>query len=286
MPKLLNAVYDRQDDIPEPFRPLFHANREGKFELDEVDDKRLDEFRDSNRALHRENDELKRRLEPFEHVDLAKYDELRQKEQDLRDEKLYKKDKIDEVVNTRTQVMREDFERKLEKASKQTEALERELAIIRIDEAAITAATKLGVKPTAIEDVKNRIKGKFVLEDGKPVAYEFNQTTGKRDRAYGKKGGLLTIEEEVEDISVKAGHLFEPNRGGETPSGRQTGAGTAATEHAGPNPWKNPKNLDECSRIAKANPALANRLRKEAGLPEVDYNSFNISTAPRRPVPA
>src|SRR5204863_216275 len=127
MPKTLNAVYDKETDIPEKFRELFHPNREGKWELDEVEDRRLDEFRNTNRILHNENADLKRRLEPFEHVDLTKYEELRQKEADLRDEKLYKKDKIDELVGTRTQTMREDYDRKLEKAKSQTEALEREL---------------------------------------------------------------------------------------------------------------------------------------------------------------
>ena len=265
----LKYQYDNESEIPEAHRDLYHEVN-GKQVLAEVDgispSGRIEEFRSTNTRIMRENDELKKRLEPLEHVDIAKWEELRQKEADLRDEKLFKKDKIDEIVQNRTTTLRQDYDQKLNKAQEELKKTNARLAELTIDRAAVDISTKRKVRPEGIQFVVDRVRSAARMENGIPVIYKNN---GEKD--YGKSAennGLKTIEELVDEIIATAPFLLEGSAGGGTGPGASGRPQGGSGNHKGPNPWVKGEhhNLTRQMEIAKRDPLTAKRLRDEAGI--------------------
>ncbi len=274
MPANMKLKYEYQADseIPTAYRDLY-TEQNGKYVLAEVEGvepaAKVSDYRNNNIQLKRERDELRQKLEPLEHVDLAKYEELRQKESDLRDEKLFKKDKIDEVVQNRTLTLREDYEKRLKKEAEEKANLMSKLSELTIDRTAADIAAKRKVRPEGISFVVDRVRATAKLENGIPVIYK------NGEKAYGKaaeNGGLKTIEEEVDEIVTSAPFLLEGNAGGGGSSAtRGTNSVGGGGSYAGPNPWKKDEetgrtNLTKQMEIAKKDPVLAKRLRDEAGV--------------------
>jgi len=131
---------------------------------------------------------------------------------------------------------------------------------IQIDQGVITAATKRGLRPTAIPDITARARTVFKLVNGVAQAFE---PDGKSVR-YGRDGITpMTLEEWVDAQVADAPHLFESNAGGGAAS---NGAGGAAgSQRSVKNPYrKDSWNLTEQMKLQKSDPSLAARLKAAA----------------------
>ncbi len=182
-----------------------------------VDKAKLGEFRDNNINLKRQIDELTGK---YKDIDPEEYAALKEKSQKERDKKLIDAGKVDELVNERVKAMQTDYEKQVNAHVESNGKLTKQLESLVIDNAIREAATKSGVRPTAVDDVLLRGRQLFKLQDGKAIPMEGDKPV------FGKSGDPMDIGEWIGGLTEKAPHLFEPNAGGGTPkTGGQGGGG-------------------------------------------------------------
>jgi hypothetical protein len=217
----LKAVVDSIDAVPEAVRG-FYAEKEGKYHLTVeglVSKDKLDEFRENNRRLFSEKEELAKRFEGID-PDVAR--KLAAEANKMRDKQLIEAGKVDELVAERTGTMRTDYENKLKASDIQNKTLQQQLESLLIDGSIRDAAAKAGVRPSALEDVLLRGRQTFRLVDGKAVPMDGDK------QIFGKSGDVMGTEEWVASLVERAPHLFEPSQGGGA-----RGAGGSAAAGAG-----------------------------------------------------
>lgn len=214
----LKAVVETLDAVEEPFRSLY-AEKDGKFHLAVeglVPKSRVDEFRDTNIALKRQMDELTARFDGID-PDVAR--DLAAKAAKDRDKKLIDAGKVEELLAERVGAMKVDYEKTLKAEQDAKSALTKQLEGLVIDNAIRDAATKSGVRATAVDDVLLRGRALYRLQEGKAVPMDGDKVL------FGKSGDPMPIEEWVSGLTEKAPHLFEPSQGG----GARNGAGSGNT---------------------------------------------------------
>lgn len=223
-----------------------------------------DEFRQTNTDLMKERDDLLDEVKPFREagVDVEKYKKLIKIEKQLDEKQLVKLEKFDEAVEERTTTMRTEFETKVRDRDDTIARQNGELALVKIDQEVVKFLTKHNVESWAIEDLVRRAREKFKLEDGKVVAYKDDGKGGK-EKDYGStKGGMVTIEEWADDLPTSSPGYFKKSQGSGAPPDK---GGDTSVLGGKPNPWKDPVNLTLQGIVTKKDPALAKRLRAEAG---------------------
>jgi hypothetical protein len=274
---MLKFIYDTEADIPAHAKGEYKQNGEGKWELD-VQGAVSASFRDKNIELQRWQDTVKGQVKPLIEAGLldeqlvpkaesiTEYKGLKEIKGKLDESKLIKNDKVDELITQRTQAMKDEHAREKQALEAAVKQRDEELAVLKIDNRIIAEVTRHGAEPWAVEDLVRRGRERFVLEEGKVVAYK--TVDGKREKDYtSKKGGLLTIEEWAEELPTAAPGYFKKSEGagGQGSGGDQKGH--ALLKGRG-NPWlKNTPhhNLTLQGEIEKKDPALAKRLKAEAG---------------------
>ncbi len=254
----LKFTYQSKDEIPAEHQP-FYAEREGAWQLDVdgVPDKaKLDEFRKNNVALKRQIEDLQKR---FDGIDPDEVRKLAEEKQRLEEEQQLKAGEVDKVVENRVKGLKAEWDKQVEALTAERQSLTSRLTAIQIDQGVITAATKRGLRPTALTDITARARSVFKLENGVPRAFEADGETVR----YGKDGVTpMTLEEWVDTQVAEAPHLFESNAG----SGA---AGNGSGGVGGKGPVKNPFrketwNLTEQMKLMKSDPQLAQRLKAAA----------------------
>lgn len=184
----------------------YHISVEGM-----VPSGKLAEFRDNNI-------ELKRQLERFKGVDPAKYAELAQLEQRVKESKLVDAGKIDELVAARVESMKTTHTAQLQEKDAALSVANRQLESLLIDSSVRSAANTSGVLPTAVDDLLLRAKSTFKIQDG--VAVPLND---KGQIIYGSDGvNPMSIKEWIDGIAKVAPHLFVGSVGSGAP---RAGAG-------------------------------------------------------------
>jgi hypothetical protein len=255
----LKYRYADKGEIPEGLS-AHYTEKDGAFVLavDGVVEKtKLDEFRSANVALLKERDDLVKR---FEGIDPDEVRKLAEEKRKLEEERQLKAGEFDKVLDQRLKALKEQHTKQLESLNAEREALNSRLSTIQIDQGVVAAATKRGLRPTAIPDITARARSVFRLVDGQPRAFE---PDGKTVR-YGKDGVTpMTLEEWVDGQTSDAPHLFESNAGGGA-AGTPAGGGTGS-QRSVRNPFrKETWNLTEQMRLTRTDPALASRLRAAA----------------------
>ena len=151
------------------------------------------------------------------------------------------------------------MEKRLQSAEQQASALSAQLLEKEIERHVVEAATKLGLRASAIPDIKARARSVFKISGGAVAAVEADGKTP----VYGKDGVTpLTFDEWVTRQAAEAPHLFESNAGGGAVGNGSGGAGNRSAKNPfrrGPD-W----NLTEQMRLQKSDPKLAERLRVSA----------------------
>jgi hypothetical protein len=256
----LKFKYKSKEEIPVEHL-TFYVEREGAFVLDAegaVEKSRVDEFRNNNVTLKKQLDEL---LKKYEGLDPDEARKLLEQKQKLEEGQLLKEGDVEKIVLARVKTAIEPIEKRAQAAEQSAAKVSERLADIEINRAAIVAATKMGLRPSAIPDLTLRARTVFRMVDGKSTAFDADGKTP----LYGADGLTpLTLDEWVGKLVVEAPHLFEPNAGGGA-----TGSNPGSASGAGPsgkNPFKRgPEwNLTEQMKITKRDPKLAERLKAAA----------------------
>jgi hypothetical protein len=255
----LKLKYESKAEIPAELQSLY-AEREGGWELDcdgVADKAKLDEFRNNNTALLKQVQELKQR---FEGIDPDEVRKLAEQKQRLEEERQLKAGEVDKVIESRVKGLRADWEKQVAGLTSEREALNARLTAIQIDQGVISAATKRGLRPTALTDITSRARSVFKLVNGAPRAFEVDGQTVR----YGRDGVTpMTLEEWVDAQVSDAPHLFESNAGSGAASNGSGGAGGG--NRSVKNPFrKETWNLTEQMRLLKSDPGLAARLKAAA----------------------
>ncbi|HOX59738.1 MAG TPA: hypothetical protein PLC99_22880 [Verrucomicrobiota bacterium] len=247
-----------KDEVPAEVQALY-VERDGALVLDvdgAVDKSKLDEFRTNNITLSNELAEQKKR---FEGIDPDEVRRLADEKRRLEEAQQLKAGETEKVVEARVKAARGELEKQLAAAASERDALNSRLVSIQIDQGVVAAATKRGLRATAMPDITARARNVFRLVNGVPTAFEADGQTVR----VGKDGSAaMTLDEWVEQQVADAPHLFESNAGGGAAS---NGSGGAGGNRSVRNPFrKETWNLTEQMKLERTDPALAARLRAAA----------------------
>ena len=187
-----------------------YVEREGGWVLDAegaVEKGKLDECRANNIKLSQELAEQKKR---FEGIDPEQVRKLAEEKQRLEEAQQIKAGEVEKVVEARVKAARGELEKQVAAVSAERDALNVRLVTIQIDQGVVAAASKRGLRPTAIPDITARARQVFRLVNGVPLAFEADGQTVR----VGKDGSTaMTLDEWVEQQVADAPHLFESNAG-------------------------------------------------------------------------
>ena len=237
----------------------FYADVEGVVEKSKADELRakVDEFRKTSLAKAQEYDAFKARFEGIEPEEVRK---LADEKRRLEEEKQLKAGEVERVWENRMKNLKAEGDKQLATVTGERDALHTQLSVIQIDQGVTNAATKRGLKPTAIPDITARARNVFKLVNGVPRAFEADGTTVR----YGRDGVTpMTLEEWVDHQTTDAPHLFESNAGGGAASNGSGGAG--GVNRSVKNPFRNDtRNITEQMKLLKSDPGLAARLKAAA----------------------
>lgn len=201
--------------VDESVRSFYVKSAEGKYVLNvngAVPKAKLDEFRSNNI-------DLVKKLENYKDVDLSKYKDLLELDRKAREKELIEAGKVEEVVQERVKVMREELETKVTSLAEQNGAMSRQLEMLLVDNAVKGSAVTNGVLPVALDDVILRAKTVFKIENGVPIAKD-----DKNQVIYGEDGKTpLSVESWVKMLKKTAPHLFAGFNGSGAGGGGNTG---------------------------------------------------------------
>ena len=176
-----------------------------------------DKLTSKNKEILGEKKKLQERLESSPTEDeLKELKEFKEKLSSNREAQLIAEGKIEDVINSRTEQMRLDFERKnktiqeeLESSKALTDTLNSSFTDYKIEDAVVKAAAKEGVLPTAINDVIARSRGIFTLDDktGEVIARDEN------NQPLTFEGENMTPSVYMKSIRESAAHLWPASKG-------------------------------------------------------------------------
>jgi len=205
------------DEVDEAYHTLYEKVEGGyRLKVEGVVDKaRLDEFRENNIALKKQQEELQAQLDRFSGVDLDKYKKAMERDNQLRDKKLIEEGKVDELVQHRTADMKRAYEEQVQalqqaraEAEGKSKTFLEELSKLKIDTSVQQAVASVGsLRKGAIHDVLNRARQDFsITNDGKLQPKEgMISSTGDP---------IKTIDDWAKSLIGSAGYLFEAAGGG------------------------------------------------------------------------
>ena len=241
MPKAPRKI-KKLEDVPENLRDLYVKHGD-EFVLDTDDGDeaairaRLDEFRDNNRSLKRQVEELTGKLDGLKDIDVETHRRAMAAlaaVTDAEEAELLKKGDLKGVVERRVTGMRTDFDRQLKAKSDAIGAMEGQirqltdtLHVHQVQTTVLGAINKVG-KPRqgALDDLNLRARSTWTIDSktGNLVAKRGDQVI------YGKKGEPITPDEWAQDLLVSAPHLFEGSQGGGAGGGSRGEGGGSLTK--------------------------------------------------------
>ncbi len=247
-----------KSEIPAEHLSLY-VERDGAFFLDAegvVEKSRLDEFRTNNLSLKNQLAEL---TSKFDGIDPDAVKTLLAEKTRLEEQKLIKDGEVEKLVESRTKKILGDAEKRAQSAEQRAASLSARLLENEIERDVIEAGTKLGLRASAIPDLKSRARNTFKISGNTITAVESDGQTP----VFGRDGVTpLTFSEWVARQVVEAPHLFESSAGGGAVG---HGSGGVANKTPVKNPFlKDSWNLTEQMRLQKTDPNLAERLRAAA----------------------
>lgn len=226
----LKAVLTSLDGLDEATAKLYTKGSDGKYTLDVdglVDKSKLDEFRSTNVELKKKIDEMQEQLAKFSGIDLQKYNDAMKSIESDAEKKLLKDGKIDEVIQLRTEKMRQTFDEQLKakdqiilKANK-----DRETAVQQMNTHIVESELRrsvdnpdFGFQTGVVDLLRQQVLSEFAVKDGKVVRVKADGTP-----VFGAKGDPATIDEFLQDIVKDRPYLVRSSSGG---GARNDGGGT------------------------------------------------------------
>lgn len=255
----LKYSYDKADEIPEGLK-AHYTETDGRFILQAdgiVPKNRLDEFRDSNINLKKQLETANGKLAQVDGLDIEQARKLIEQANKQKDRKLMEAGEVDKLLDRRTSALKSNYEEQINNLTAERDNLNLSLAKREIDTAVLEAAQKNGVQKTATEDVLNRARRIFSMQQGRATAQDGNEPI------YNTNGDPLTVSEWVTQLAQDAPHLFSQNTGGGA-TGTSSAGGT--NNPGGENPFDRSSgwNLTEQMQIMKKDPVKAHRMKQAA----------------------
>src|SRR4051812_3933009 len=208
----LKYKYQTQQEIPPEFTQLY-TEHNGGFLLNvdgAIEQSKVDDFRSENRSLLQQLDEIKKR---FEGIDPDAVRAVEAEKQKLQKQQPPRPGGVEQVIESRLKPLQLTHQKQIQDLASERDALVARLSEIQIDQGVVSAATRRGLRPTAIPDITARARQVFKLHNGSPAAFD---TDGKTIRP-GRDGvAPLNLEEWIDSQISEAPHLFESNTGGAT----------------------------------------------------------------------
>lgn len=225
----MKAVLESLSDLPEALRAEYEE-KDGKYvlklegepsgyvkasQLAEAN-ARLVEFRDNNRGLKAQVDQL---MVKYDGIDPDEHKTLKEKIAELEKRGVKGGDDLSSVVQKAIADYHEKavtpLQKQLEEISEREKKANDALARKDLESMLTKAGLNAGIGEKAIPDYLRRGLETFRLEDGKPVAR--NGETPLYSKI--KQTEPLSIEEWAVELSAEAPHLFKPSHGGSSDSG-------------------------------------------------------------------
>lgn len=220
----LKGIYTKADEIPEGLSE-FYVEKDGVYHLQAdglVPKTTLDEFRNNNIKLSKELEKVQQTLNG---VDVNEYNKLKQEKELINDQKLIDAGQVEDVIQSRTEKMRNTYAEELNNLKIIAEQKEKEANELRAKQNSMLVnnslkdeALKAGVAPTALPDVLSRGSRIWQVQDDNIVAMQ-NDTP-----MYSKNGSQkLSMQEWLEDLSEEAPHLYKSSSGSGATGGGSLG---------------------------------------------------------------
>lgn len=202
-------------------------------------DAEVEGLKRKNKELLTKQSKLKEEFKKFEGIDPERARQLEQQIADNEEAQLIAEGKLDEVLQSRTERMRQDFERKLEEAQNKANSAQEFSNKFRgrvMSDEIRKAAAKAGVIDSAIEDaILNAEKFFEVNDEGKVVP--------KESAGLDEKGQPLSPEGWMSSLRDSKPHWFP------TPEG--SGAPGSSSSSTSPRAWKDAKTAKEKAEYLK-----------------------------------
>ena len=243
----IKSKYSSKSEVPVELLPHY-VERDGAFVLDVegmVDRARVDALTAKLEDYRINNSALNGKLMAFAGLDPDKVAEALESQRKLLEGELLKKGDIDAVLKARLGP--------IEKRAIEAEA---RLVELQINQGAIAAATKRGLRPTAVLDLSQRARNAFKLVNGLPVA------VGADGQPRPGKDGVspMSFDEWTDSLANEAPHLFAENSGSGA-AGSSTGGGGGGAV----NPWsKATWNLTAQMQMMRSDPRRAEQMQMAA----------------------
>jgi len=233
---MAEMLFDTLDQLPEELREFGKARDDGKVVVNLVPKVRVDEFREKNIALAKDNETFTARLAKLsKHVgeDEDKFvnelTELRKTKQLVEDGKLAESGKVEEVLAERTKKMRENYEEELRKLAGESSEWKRnfsdvteQLKGVQIDNyirAAIHDA-KSGARPEAENHILLEARKVFKIDGDKIIPKNGDATIFGSDGA-----SPMSPLEWMKSLQKNLPYLFKESNGGGANGGGLAGYG-------------------------------------------------------------
>lgn len=246
------------EDVPEKFRELYEKQDDGTFALATEDDSdessRLDEFRNNNRKLFGQVEELKKQLERFKNIDPDKYAdamELLKKVEASEEAESLKKGDFEGVFNKRAGAMKREHAAALKSVQDSLDKLQVEHKKVRgrlgemlINTQVAETINKLGkVRQGALQDITLRARTTWEVDENGELVPRRNGET-----VYGKDSKPLTMEEWASSLIKEAPYLFEPAQGGGAGGSKGTAGGSGKVRVNRNDPVQMGKHAEEIAK--------------------------------------
>lgn len=194
------------DGLSEAIAALYTKGEDGKYTLSvegAVPKSKLDEFRDKNVQLLKD-------AEKYKNIDPTKYEDLKKKAKEFEEKQWIEAGEFDKVVDNRVSQMKTDYDTKYNDLSSKYDLSQRQLESLLIDNKVQSVSAKIGIQPTALDDVLLRAKSTFKIKDGAAVASDKDGNI-----IYGKDGTTpMGIDDWAVNLKTNAPHLFLNSQGG------------------------------------------------------------------------
>lgn len=223
----LELIRESLEGLHESLHPEYKKGEDGKFHLIVNGMEDVTGLKANNAKLLEEKKKLQERYKQFDEFGdpekvketLARMREVEETERKLKEKELLAKGDVEEVVNQRTALMRQDHENQVKKLTGASESLTSENEKLRaqlskavIERGILDAVNVVGQpRKEALVDIISRGANTFKLdESGIPVPLNQDGTT-----IYGKDGTkAMTMEEWAQSLLETAPHLFLESKGG------------------------------------------------------------------------
>ncbi len=223
-PILTQAGYDALDDAT---KAQYKKGDAGVFILEVegmVSKEKLDEFRDNNTKLQKDLEALQQTVAKFSGLDLDKYNAAMAAIENDQEKKLIKEGKIDEVINLRTEKMRQSYDDQIkakdaalakakEDATKATG--ERNNYIVEAELRKAVNDPESGFQPGLADLVKGQALKEFVFKDDKVVRVKSDGSP-----VFGASGNPATMGEFLTEIAKNHPYLVKGSNGSGAPTGK------------------------------------------------------------------